>query len=108
MTPLALAEHMGLRVLVPGRAQELHGIYCCDLLSAAMIHAGSGSVWVTVMGNVNTIAVAVLREVGCVILAEGAALDADAAEQAAAHGVCVLASGQPVFETAQAAAALGV
>ena len=51
------------------------GVFCCDLLSIAMGKAPADSAWVTVMGNVNTIAVATLADVACVIIAEGAALD---------------------------------
>ena len=37
-------------------SREVTGIFCCDLLSVAMGRAPSDSAWVTVMGNVNTIA----------------------------------------------------
>ena len=72
-------------------SRQVTGIFCCDLLSVAMGRAPSDSAWVTVMGNVNTIAVATLADVSCVILAEGAQ-----AEQ----GVTLLATEEPVFEAA--------
>ena len=49
--------------------------FCCDLLSVAMGQAPSGSAWVTVMSNLNTLAVASLADVACVILAEDAQPD---------------------------------
>jgi ABC-type antimicrobial peptide transport system permease subunit len=49
--------------------------FCCDLLSIAMGRAPAGCAWVTVMGNLNTLAVAALADAACVILAEGAMLD---------------------------------
>ena len=49
--------------------------FCCDLLSIAMGQAPSGSAWVTVMSNLNTLAVASLADVACVILAENAQTD---------------------------------
>ena len=38
--------------------------FCCDLLSIAMGRAPAGCVWVTVMGNLNTLAVAALADSG--------------------------------------------
>lgn len=80
--------------------REITGVFCCDLLSIAMGKAPADSAWVTVMGNVNTIAVATLADVACVIMAEGAALDEVARARAKEQGVTVLASEEPVFEAA--------
>ena len=54
---------------------EITKPFCCDLLSVAMGKAPAGSCWVTVMANMNTLAVAVLTEVACIVLAEGMKLD---------------------------------
>ena len=51
--------------------REVTGTYCCDLLSIAMSRAPEGCAWVTVMGNINTLAVAALTDAACIILAEG-------------------------------------
>ena len=42
-------------------------------LSWVMARAQSGNVWITVMGNVNAIAVATLTDVSCIVLTENAA-----------------------------------
>ena len=76
--------------------------FCCDLLSIAMGRAPAGCVWVTVMGNLNTLAVAALADAACVILAEGAMLDEAAVKKAAQQGITVLRTEEPVFETALA------
>lgn len=75
-------------------------LFCCDLLSMAMGKAPQGCVWVTVMGNINTIAVAVLAEAACVILAEGVTLDEAALKKALQESVTVLRTDWPVFEAA--------
>ena len=60
------------RVLAAGCPErEITRIFCCDLLSIAMSKAPAGGVWVTVMGNRNTLAVASLTDTACIILAEG-------------------------------------
>lgn len=74
--------------------------FCCDLLSIAMGRAPGGGAWVTVMANMNTLAVAALTETACVILAEGVALDEDAKKKARAQGITVLSTELPVFEAA--------
>ena len=74
--------------------------FCCDLLSIAMGRAPAGCVWVTVMGNLNTLAVVALTDAACVILAEGAALDEAAVKGAAVEGITVLRTEEPVFDAA--------
>lgn len=81
--------------------QEISKPFCCDLLSIAMGHAPADSVWVTVMGNMNTLAVASLAEVACIILAEGVCLDETALKKAREQEITVLATEEPVFEAAQ-------
>lgn len=80
--------------------REVTGTYCCDLLSIAMSRAPEGCAWVTVMGNINTLAVAALTDAACIILAEGVALDEPAAQKAAVQDITVLRTEQPVFESA--------
>ncbi|HPU63000.1 MAG TPA: hypothetical protein PK304_02485, partial [Mobilitalea sp.] len=56
--------------------------------------------WVTVMANINTLAVASLADAACVILAEGSRLDSAAALKAKEQGITVLYTNLPVFEAA--------
>ncbi len=79
---------------------EISELFCCDLLSIAMSRAPVGSVWVTVMGNMNTLAVASLTEVGCILLAEGAMLDDLAMKKAKEQGITVLKTELPIFKAA--------
>lgn len=74
--------------------RAITSVYCCDLLSVAMGHAPAGSAWVTVMGNINTLAVVALTDAACVVLAGGAHLARSrpgpkprpAADHCAGHG----------------------
>ena len=77
-------------------------VFCCDLLSVAMCNAPAGCAWVTVMGNINTLAVVALTDAACVVLAGGAHLDDTAAQRAVQQGITVLATDQPIFEAALA------
>ncbi len=102
MTVEDLIKKEIFKVVVEGDdlSREVTGIFCCDLLSIAMGRAPSDSAWVTVMGNVNTIAVATLADVACVILAEGAQPDDMCRTRAGQQGVTVLATEEPIFEAA--------
>ena len=82
--------------------REITVPFCCDLLSIAMGKAPEGCAWVTVMANMNTLAVASLADAACIVLAEGVHLDAAALQKAAQQGITVLETEQPVFETALA------
>ncbi len=80
--------------------REITVPFCCDLLSIAMGKLPAGAAWVTVMGNVNTLAVAALADAACIILAEGIGLDELALNKAKEQGVTVLATDRPIFDTA--------
>ncbi len=78
--------------------REIATPYCCDLLSIAMGKMRADAAWVTVMGNVNTLAVATLADASCIILAEGSQLDEAACNKAKEQGITVLKTEQPIFE----------
>ena len=87
------------RVLVKGDPErEISKVFCCDLLSIAMGKAPAGSVWVTVMGNKNTLAVATLADVACIVLAEGVGMDEGTLEKADEEGIAILSTELPVFD----------
>ncbi len=104
MTVKELFEKELFTAVNEGDAPErtIDSVFCCDLLSIAMGRASAGCAWVTVMANINTLAVASLADCACVILAEGAVFDDAAAEKAAEEGISVLRTGKPVFEAAYA------
>lgn len=81
-------------------SREIAVPYCCDLLSIAMSKMPQNAAWVTVMANVNTLAVAALADTACVILAEGSRLDEAAIVKAKEQGITVMYTNLPVFEAA--------
>lgn len=89
------------QVLVKGNPKrKLSRVFCCDLLSIAMSKAPQNGVWVTVMGNKNTLAVASLTEIACIILAEGITFDENTLLRAEKEGISVLTTQLPVFDIA--------
>ena len=79
-------------------SREISTPFCCDLLSIAMSKAPANAAWVTIMGNINTIAVITLVDASCLILAEGAKLDEPALERARKERISVFTTDLPIFE----------
>lgn len=97
-----LIKKCGFIVLNEGEGsdREISSPYCCDLLSIAMGRMPADSAWVTVMGNINTLAVATLADAACIILAEGSRLDETALLKAKEQGITVLTTELPIFDAA--------
>ena len=62
--------------------------------------APADGVWVTVMGNRNTLAVASLTDTACIVLAEGVSLDEGTLAKAEEEGIAVLSTDLPSFDIA--------
>ena len=91
MTVQTLAGLDDIRALTcPEPEREVSGAYIGDLLSWVMGRAPEDSAWLTVMGNINSIAVAVLADVSCIILVENSALDEEAKKKAEIQDVTIL------------------
>ena len=101
MTVKELAEKLDLKILVEGDFdREVKDCYIGDLLSWVMGRAPADSAWLTVMGNINSIAVATLADVSCIILVEKAALDDNARQKAEMHDVSILTTDEPAYKLA--------
>ena len=79
-------------------SREINGAYTGDLLSRVMGRAKTDNVWITIMSNVNVVAVATLCDVSMVILAEGSVLDEDALEKARSQGINIYTSDNTSYE----------
>ena len=96
-----IASECGFKALaLPAPDREADGVYIGDLLSWVMGRASCDNAWITIMSNVNVIAVASLSDVSCVILAEGVTPDDEILHLAEEKGINILCSGLPTFETA--------
>lgn len=82
--------------------REITSCYIGDLLSWVMGRAKADSVWITIMSNVNVLAVATLADVGAILFAEGVCPDEDVIEVAKAKGINLFVSTLPAFESALA------
>ena len=104
MTTGELAAARGFTHAAGDGAREIEGIFTGDLLSWAMGRAKEGDAWFTVMGNVNTVAVAALADCACAVLCHGAQWDAEAVRKAGMQGVELYVTELPEFEASYLAA----
>lgn len=99
MNVRTLMEKLQLSALNTGDLERIvTGGYTCDLLSWVIGRAGENDAWITIMTNVNTVAVALLANISCIILAENCELDDIAQKKAQLEGVNVLRSRMKSFE----------
>lgn len=97
-TPLAL----------PSPDRMIRGAYVGDLLSWVMGRARADEAWITIMTNVNVLAVATLTDVSCIILSENIIPDDDLIRTAKEKEINLVSCKEPSFETAALLAKLGV
>ncbi len=94
-----LKEKLELTLLCEGDMEkECKGCYSGDLLSWVMSRAKENDIWLTVMGNVNSVAVAVLTDCACIVLTENSPLDEDARQRAEMQGVTIFQSDKNAYE----------
>ena len=98
MTVREFSLELGFEVLcMPEPDREVTGGYAGDLLSWVMGRANAGDAWVTIMSNVNIVAVATLADPACIILSEGVKPDGGVIEKAQSVGVNVLSTKDDTF-----------
>ena len=98
MTVKDFANAFDLEILcLPDAEREIRGGYAGDLLSWVMGKLDADSAWVTIMSNVNIVAVATLADPACIILSEGVIPDEGVLARAEQQGINLLSSKKPTF-----------
>lgn len=87
-----IAEKLNLTILTGNGEREVTGFYTCDLLSWVISHANAGDMWVTVMNNLNILAVASLVDVSCIVIPEGIEAYENLLERAKENDITILAT----------------
>ena len=99
MTVTELAKKFEYEILcLPDPNKNVERGYTGDLLSWVMGRLESGSAWITIMSNVNIVAVATLSDPACIILSENVMPDSGVLERATEQGINILRSQKSSFE----------
>ena len=93
-----IAEKLDLKLLCGTLDREVGGCYAGDLLSWVMSNATEGDIWITIMSNINVVAVAGLTDRACVVMSEGVTPDEDVLQVAKAKGVTIFTDNRSTFE----------
>ena len=101
MTVKALANmELFTPVILSEPERDISGVYIGDLLSWVMGRAESGDAWITIMSNLNILAVASLADTSCIILAEGVTLDSEVIETAKQKNINIISTDGSIYDTA--------
>ena len=87
-------------VILSEPEREISGVYIGDLLSWVMGRAESGDAWITIMSNLNILAVASLTDTSCIILAEGVTLEQEVIETAKQKNINIISTTSSIYDTA--------
>lgn len=101
MTVEHLANSEGFEALaIPDAERVIDGVYIGDLLSWVMGRANADNAWITIMSNINIVAVASLADVACVVLAENVSPEQKVIDMANAKGINIIKSSLTAYEAA--------
>ena len=101
MTVSEIAQKLSLKTIVSSdEEREVNGVYIGDLLSWVMGRAKADDAWITIMSNINIVAVAALVDTACIILAEDTVVDDDVKAVAEEKGVNILSTDKTAYEIA--------
>ena len=98
LTVLIRELALTVRSAEKGLDREVKGGYASDLLSDVMANSQEGDIWVTVQGHPNVVAVAALRDLAGIILANGRQPDAETVQRAKEEEVPLLCTPLPTYE----------
>ncbi len=101
MTVRELANIEGFSsAVISDETREINGVYIGDLLSWVMGRASQDNAWITIMSNINILAVASLADTSCIIIAEGVKLEEEVIKTAKEKNINIIYSKSPIYETA--------
>ena len=88
--------------------KKVTGGFAGDLLSDVIANSKAGDVWVTMQVHINTVAVAVLKELSAIILVNGRQPSDETLQRAKAERVPIVSTTLSTFETVGKLHALGL
>lgn len=70
----------------------VNGMYICDLHSSVLKNAKEDNVFITIMNNINSIAVAVMVDLPCVIITQGSIPTTDMIKRANEENITLMST----------------
>ena len=94
-----IAKDLALEIITaPAPEKEVVGVYSGDLLSWVMGRLKEGEAWVTIMNNVNIVAVASLADASCIILTESSEISEEVITKANQNEINIFRTDRTTYE----------
>ncbi|MBR4768187.1 MAG: hypothetical protein IK088_04330 [Lachnospiraceae bacterium] len=100
MNVKGLLENGFREVALPDPEREIEGVYVGDLLSWVMGRCSADSAWITIMTNINILAVATLADPAVIVLSEGVSVTPEIAETALKKNINIVSTDLASYEAA--------
>lgn len=97
MTVNQAAKALGLTLLCGDGDREISGVYVGDLLSRCMSRVKEDCLWITIMSNINAVAVATLTDPACIVFCEDVEVDEDVLTRARENDVAIAKSPRDAY-----------
>jgi len=111
MNMLEIAETLELRALTTSselKNQVISTAYQSDLLSCVMSGGGEKSIWITLINNINIVAVAKLLDIPVIIVTENAVPEEATLGRARTEGISIFLTPKGNYQVAGELWALGI
>ena len=92
MTVDTAVKALGLTLLTGDGDREITGVYVGDLLSRCMSRVTEGCLWITIMSNINAVAVAALTDPAVIVFCEDVEVDEDVLNRARSNDITIAKS----------------
>lgn len=97
-----IIKKLDLKILTEtDTSREVSGCYIGDLLSWVMGRASSGDIWITIMNNINIVAVASLTDCACILLCEDVGIEKEIIDKANSQDIIILQSDKTAYQLAK-------
>jgi len=83
-----------------GLNKMITGFYIGDMLSWVMANAKEGQAWITIQTNINVVAVGIMTDISCIIIAESAEVSPDTLIKAEEEDIPILHSSLTAYQIA--------
>lgn len=103
-------EKTGFQVYAsPGALEkEITGVFVGDLLSWVMGNCEENQVWITVQSHLNIVAVSALKEISCLVIAQGAEIEEETINKAIEENIAICTSDLSAYDICKKCAELGL
>lgn len=102
MTVAQLLNNLDVKLLSGknGLNKKITGFYIGDMLSWVMAKAEEGQAWITIQTNINVVAVGVMTDISCIIIADNAEVPPDTLIKAEEEDIPILQTSLSAYQIA--------